>query len=54
MLQDSLPPVHHYVEAVIGPGHPVAMELRQLAAANESPATRAARAEKQRVMEVRT
>ena len=54
VLQDSLTPVHQYVEAVLGPEHPVAMEMRQLAAANESPAIRAARAEKQRVMEVRT
>ena len=54
VLQDSLTPVHQYVEAVLGAGHPVAMEMGQLAAANESPAIRAARAEKQRVTEART
>ena len=52
LLQDTLTPVHQYVEAVLGPGHPVAAEMRELSAANESPAVRAARVEKQRVMEV--
>ena len=51
-LQDTLTPLHQYMEAVLGPGHPVSAELRQLAAANESPAVRQARMEKQRVMEV--
>ena len=52
MLQDTLTPLHQYIEAVLGPGHPVSAELGQLAAANESPAVRQARLEKQRVMEV--
>jgi len=52
LLQDTLTPLHQYVEAVLGPGHPVSAELGQLAAANESPAVRQARLEKQRVMEV--
>ncbi|KAK9815884.1 hypothetical protein WJX72_011277 [[Myrmecia] bisecta] len=49
--KDSLLPTSEYISATLGAEHPVAASMAELAEANLSPAAKAARAEKQRLLE---